>query len=484
MRREIPPIAKTQILGFVAVFAALYSVLIFKVFTVPITHDEAWTVINYTKYSTWEIMMYPDAWPNNHILNTLFTKFSCWIFGTHDWSARIPNLLFYIVYAFGVFRFLRVTIQDKMYLFLPAALLFLLSPYFLDFFALSRGYGISSALTMLSLSFFVSGFHHRINKHIWWAVGLALLASYANFTVLVFWAAAVLMAALYFLLFKSSWGECLKRWGILAITSVGYLTLIAQPIYKMRSTDQFEYWTSKGFYDETIFSVVHKSLLDSGVFTRADWVAFGVFLCTIFLWVIALLILFKSRFSKEGFRQPLVIISLVLAFTVSVNLIQTSVLGVPNLNGRTALFLLPIFTALIVSGLRFIPKGKFRGVGPVLAGLIVLIAIQHLTTTVRTDSFKEWKFDASTFVVLDEIESKDGSKVTLATHWLYNNSFAFYKKYESVPWLELASYDEVIDPASNADYYYLPSEEVHLLEERFQIVSEYQGGAVLMKRLD
>lgn len=484
MRRESSPVTKIQILGFVAIYATIFSVLIYKAFTLPITHDEAWTLLDYTKFSTWEIMMYPDAWPNNHILNTLLAKYSCAIFGMHDWSARIPNLLFFIVYGWGVFRFLRITLRDKMYFFLPASLIFILSPYFLDFFSLCRGYGISSALTMLSLSFFVSAFTYRKKKHIWWAITLAILASYANFTVLVFWAAALMVAALYFLVFKKTWKECFKYWGILAGTSLLYLALIAMPIYKMKTTNQFEFWTSNGFYQDTVLSVVHSSLSDSGVFTRADWIAKSVVFTVLALWLVVILALVQSRFKAEAFRKPIVIVGVVLLFAVGVNLLQTSLLGDPNLNGRTALFLLPIFSAFAVTGLLLVPKGRFRSVGPVIAGLIVFVAIQHLTTTVRLNSFREWRFDAHTFEVLEKIKPKRGGEVTLETHWLFNNSFRFYVINEELPWLKVVEYNAKINVESVADYYYLPAEETLLLEGRFQKVTEYQGGAVLMKRID
>lgn len=485
MRQENTSISKVQIIGFLMIYAILFALIIYKAFTLPITHDESWTIVRYVPYSPWEIMMYPDEWPNNHILNTLLTKLTTSIFGVHDWSARLPNLMFFPVYAWGVYRLLKAALRERKHLFLPAALVFVLSPYFLDFFALCRGYGISSALTMLSLSFFVSGFLDKRNKHIWWGLILATLASYANFTVLVYWAAAVCTTALYFMIYKKSWAECIKRWAVLLVICLGYAALIALPIYKMKSTDQFVYWSSQGFYQDTILSVVHNSLSDSRVFTRADWVSKLVILHTFFLWIVGLVVVFRFRFRREAFRQPLVVVGLVLLLTVGINLIQTNVLGDPNLNGRTALFLMPLFCSLLVTGLILVPSGRFRGVGNVFAGLMILVAIQHLTTTTRLSSFKEWRYDAFTFEVLDYVkENSVKEEVSLDAYWLYFNSLYFYKEYESYPWLKLEPHRTDVNTESNADYYYVPLEFVDDLKPRFKPVKQFLGGGTIMKRVD
>lgn len=473
--------ARIQNSGFVAIYCTVFILIAVKAFTLPITHDEAWTVISYTKHGVWDIMMYPDAWPNNHILNSILAKWSMSLFGAHDWSVRLPNLLFFAVFAWGVFRFLKSVFSDKSYWFLPAALLFVISPYFLDFFGLCRGYGISSALTMLSLSLFVTGFKNQKDKHIWWALITAVLASYANFTVLVYWAAASCVAALYFLQFKSSRKQCLLKWGVLLVAGLSYLALIAQPIYKMKSTDQFVYWPSNGFYQDTVFSVVNASLSDSGVFTRPDWVSKLVVVLGVLLWILVGWMLFKGKFNRDSFKNPLVVTGTVLFATIGINLLQTAILDDPNLNGRTALFLIPLFIAFVVASIPFVPKFKWRLLAPLGAGLTALVVVQHLSTTTRMNSFKEWRYDAHTFEVMALIKPENGGEVSLATNWLFNNSFHFYKKYEGYPWLKLYPYDSEVHPDSDAEYYYVTIDQVEQMEPTYKVVKKFNG-EVLMQR--
>lgn len=469
--------------GFWVMYGVVFSLISIKSFAVPITHDEAWTVLRYLDKSVWDIMMYPDSWPNNHILNTLLAKASAGIFGVHDWSVRLPNLLFFWVFAVGVFRFLKFVCKERMVFFLPAAAIFILSPYFLDFFGLCRGYGISSALTILSVSYFVTGFALQRQKHIWRAIGLALIASYANFTVLVYFAGAFGMTILYFIVNRHNWIDFFKKISLLLVVSLSYVALIYTPIYKMKSTNQFEFWTSKGFYEETIFTVIHSSLTDSSLYTRQEWFAILVVIITLALWVLGVWKVVKSRWNKTVFRHPLVIVGGILFATVFVNLIQTNILGDPNLNGRTALFLLPIFSALTVVGLLLIPSGKKGIAEKILSFVIVLIVVQHLSVSYRADSVKEWRYDKHTLDVLAYLEEKDGQP-SLRTDWIFLNSFQFYDKYESSTNWELKdkAIGVKVDADVEVDYYYVLETSIVHLQSNFVVEKIFDGGQVLMRR--
>lgn len=470
--------------GFWALYSVVFVGIAYKAFTVPITHDEGWTVIQYLDASFWEIMMYPDNWPNNHILNTLLAKFSADIFGVSDWSVRLPNLLFFWVYAYGVYRFLRLLLKDRMLLFIPTATLFILSPYFLDFFGLCRGYGISSALTMLSVSYFATGFVLQKRRHIWFALAFSLVASYANFTVLLYFAASCLMAALYFLLHRKSWLDTFKNWGIQFVVFLSYIALIYVPIYKMKSTDQFEFWTSKGFYEETIFSVIHNSLTDSSLYTNHELFAVLVVVLTVVLWVIGIRTFFKSATLKSSFQSPIVVVGAILLVTVLINLLQTLVLGDPNLNGRTALFLLPIFLSLVACGIAFLPKRNKNWVSIAIGSFLLLVTVQHLGMSYRPNSFKEWRYDEHSEEVIAHLQSlpKEAKVPVLSVDWLYYNSFAFYEKYERDAHWKLAPASDESSIGQDADYCYVPEERVVEMQVSFEIVKSYEGGQTLMRR--
>ena len=97
-------------------------------------------------------MMFPDNWPNNHILNTLLVKYSIALFGAHSWSVRLPNLLSFLLFAWAVYR-IACLLNPRSFWLPVTAVLFFANPYLLDFFGLSRGYGLSVALEMTAISF-------------------------------------------------------------------------------------------------------------------------------------------------------------------------------------------------------------------------------------------------------------------------------------------------------------------------------------------
>jgi hypothetical protein len=452
----------------------MFCFIIFKAINVPITHDEVSTALFYTKFSPWKIMMFPDPSPNNHILNTLLTKGSMFLFGNDQFAVRLPSILSFIVFGIGVYRTLKHTVSTNSLLFFPLACLFIANPYFIDFFALSRGYGLSSALATLSVSFLLSGFKKDLLIQVWLGVFFALLASYANFTLLPFWAAVTLVVGLYFLTDRKNsrkWKQIIT----LITASISYLALIATPIYKMQSTDQFDFWTSNGFFEETILKLIDLSVTGTRVYYHPEWVAWIIVAMLLFSLVVTSILLVRNKLSHSTIKEPFVIASLVLLGTIGINLLQVKLLGTPNLSGRTALFFYPLFVVLLASMRSLAKFNKGSVVKGVIALSIFFVSIQHFSTTAVGDSVLEWKYDRHTLEVINYIdEHRNGQNIYLDTYWLFTPSFYFYTATDKFPWLSIAPYHEDIDVESDAPYYYIKSWDYPHLKERFDIAINYE----------
>ncbi len=144
--------------GFIVLLATVFVLLLYKALKLPVTNDEVPAAINYIHHTPWQIMMFVDHEPNNHILNTLLVKLSVSLFGNKQLILRLPTLLSFLVYGIGIFRINKQILKIDSIFFLPAALFFVSNPYLLDYFGLSRGYGLACALTTLSVSFLITGF--------------------------------------------------------------------------------------------------------------------------------------------------------------------------------------------------------------------------------------------------------------------------------------------------------------------------------------
>jgi hypothetical protein len=451
---------------------------------IPITHDETATTVHYSTYGVWQIMMYPDAWPNNHILNTLLTKAFILIFGSDQLVVRLPNLLSFLLYALAVFRINKVVLKKDSLFFIPASLLFIANPYLLDFFGLCRGYGMSVALCTLSASYLISGYISFNNKNIWMSLLLAVLASYANFTLLVFWVAVSILAWLYFFgLFRIKKERLLKPTLLILISGILYLALIATPIYKMQSTNQFQYWESPGFYKATVLSLIDLSLYGS------HYVFAGIMNLIALLVALVLIANFiylfnksrKNKFRIDFIFSPVFVATILIVLTAGISYFQCKILLTPNLSGRTALFFFPLFIAAFITTLALFEKFRMNLLQILLSLFLIFICIFHLTDTMSLKSVREWWFDENTFKVIDYLKIPD-KNVSLKTNWLFHPSFYFYKYTGKIPWLDLKDYDKSIDLNTDAGYYYVMEEDYITLAPRFEPVLKFDNGCWLLKK--
>jgi len=470
--------------GFITLFGILFLIILYKVIHVPVTTDESPTVFFYSNFSFWNIMMFPDNIPNNHILNTLLAKCSMMIFGKEQWAIRLPNLLSFFGFGFGVFQILKLVLKPASHFFLPAAILFV-NPYLLDFFGLCRGYGISITLVTISVGFLLNGYLNQKAKFIWYALLTSILASYANFSVLLFWVTVTIMVCFYFFMQnKKDLRKILKPALLIFLISVAYLALIIVPIMKMQSTNEFQYWTSKGFYDETIKSLLIYWWYDSEILSKISfdfWT--GALACIVLLNIIYFLRnTQKNKFSIQRFYHPTFLATVLLILPAIINIVQSKILGTPNLNGRTALFFFPLVSFVFATTLSLIPELKRQWIKSlaVFAGFILII---NLSSRVSLKSVKEWSYDQSTLEVMNFIKEKyDGKPISLRTSWFFHPSFYFYSYTGKTPWIDLQGYDHNIDINTRADYYYIFAEDYKLLEPRFEIAYKFSPDRWLLKQ--
>lgn len=463
----------------------LWAIIIYKAIYIPVTHDEVPTPTHYVHFRIWEIMMYPDNSPNNHILNTLLTKFAMYLFGNGQWAVRLPNILSFGVYFYAAYQISKTLFSKDYILFFGCLAAFLCNPFLLDFFSVCRGYGLSNALLLCSVLFCLKGYLNQKEQAIWWSLVFAVLASYANFTLLVFWSAVNIMAFLFFVnqyQKNKSFLTLFYKTGLIAIGCIAYAALIYVPIHKMQSTDQFAPWQSNGFFQDTIVSLVHNTMYGSKMIDLpSDYVA-----------VVAVLIFFISGILLLDFwwnkgwgsvsKTPMFIAFMILALTVSVNILQTVILQTPNLTSRTALLFYPLFTFLIIAGLFHLANRRLLA-ARTLSGMIIVLGIWHLARTVSFDRVREWWFDANTFQVLQAIEteaSKRQSQIYLKTNWIFYPSLDFYVLTGQAPYLKLGDYYKDIDSLNYYDYYYIFDSDYPLLKNQYKIDEKYDGGSRLL----
>ncbi len=430
-------------------------------------------------------MMYPDYVPNNHILNTIFGKIFSGIFGLSTWSVRIHSILSYIIFSYGIFRVIKTIFPSKSILWIAAFSLFVTNPYLLDFFSLGRGYGMASAFVTLSSSYLLTGFIHKEESGIWKSVFFAILASYSNFTVLVFWAAISILSAFFFIIqYRDTFYVLVKRILALAIVSILYLLLILNPILKMTSTDQFHYWSTMGFYEDTIMTSVKNWIYGDGIFSDVNPNYIGIIVIVIFgmgmLYTIYKFLYKNQR--KTVFQNSVVLSFLILFTTIVVSQIQILILHTPNLDGRIALFLFPLFVILTVTLLSKLEYLKYMWITWSFAIIIPAFMFYHLINSFNGKSVREWWYDENTYEVIDYIKEANPDKpVTLKTYWIFYNSFDFYSKTGKMKGIQLLPNSD-IDVNCGADYYYIENSQMNQIKSKYKKIKRFGYSRWLMKK--
>lgn len=179
--------------------------LVDRAIVAPFTFDEAATYLNYISAGPMAVFNLNSA--NNHLVNTLLTKFFSALGGNSEFVLRLPNLLAFVVYLLFSFLILNRFVKNKILVvfgyFLLAA-----NPYVLDFFSLCRGYGLSLAFLMAALFFFFSFLdmeadhqpdRYRRLQFSLIAGGLAVLS---NFSLLNVYLSLVLVASAVFVVWN------------------------------------------------------------------------------------------------------------------------------------------------------------------------------------------------------------------------------------------------------------------------------------------
>ncbi|MGB0176947.1 MAG: ArnT family glycosyltransferase, partial [Owenweeksia sp.] len=217
---------------------------------IGITHDEAYTFIHYVPKSFHGIVYYdPPLIPNNHILNTLLIKLSTFLFGVSEFTLRLPNLLFHLLYLIFSMWWLK-GFKDKWVLIIGFILLNV-NVYLLDFFSLARGYGMGAALCFISI---YHTFKHKDTqrvKYIYFAFLTAALSVYANFTFLYFYLALAGLFNLIFLLQRKGFTRLLRLNIPILLVSAVLAFIIFVPLTHIQS-DLFG--GSSNFWDDTVYT--------------------------------------------------------------------------------------------------------------------------------------------------------------------------------------------------------------------------------------
>ncbi len=451
--------------GFFITAGLVFLILALRNAWVPFNHDETATFFYYIQSG--EFMPYEahvDA--NNHVLNSALGYYSFKLFGDSPFALRLPNLLSFLLLAFGVYRLLPHFKNKSSQILLITALL--LSFHWLSFFNTARGYGMSMALFVLALAFLMD---YLKNFRVIFFYGIILclqLGISANLTlilptvfitgIIIFYQVLHRKIADYFL-----WPGMIAHFFL------------------------FKYWIDFSFFlkesnalyygqGDSYWEVTFKSFIGLMVGTENSWVAIGITVFFIVLFFISLYFLIKNNLpQKIRNADPLLIFAVLMASTVFSFWLLNVWKDVNYPEDRTALFFYPLAVLMVLFFINHFREYKFYYFISILFVLHFLFSLNF-----SIHSMPEYEtFPDRFYTRLVEEQEKQKERITIAGHRVFELMFAF-KNYRNGSPINFASDGEEMN--TWCDYGISKKEQFSKYADEFEIIDEAEWDFILLKR--
>ncbi|MNU66671.1 hypothetical protein D3C71_559920 [compost metagenome] len=425
-------------------FLLVFSYVIFRGFSLGITHDEALTY----KIIQGDEILRDTA--NHHWLNTHLSAFFASLFGAKEFVLRLPNILSFALFWFYLYRIAKTFLSSS---FTQIALILLLcgNPFVLDFFSLCRGYGISLACITASLYYLFRIFQSRENKkgnnHAW-TMAFSILALASNLNTLNYFLIALALVLLNLILTKP------KHWMIWfsGITLLCAITLFF-------SLDQLFFLKNKNelYYGSGRLSLTIDNLFYSGLWLLEGFKELTVlrYLLYISLLAAAILALRKKQLFKPGTIALLVLSSIVLALFLE-HLLFDALYPV----GRSTLYLYPVILLPLLLNFDGIRLKAFRTVTLIISFLFVSLNLFMINFS-RTITWPEDQHVKEGMLLVKK-DIRDQATHTISCTWIYEPMINYYRQEYEVPVHEVFR-DGIND---SSEYNFIQSPDMAFWENR------------------
>lgn len=378
----------------ISLVALLYVVL--RAWFVPFTCDESWTFTNYFNASIVDVVTATPPLANNHILNTLLTKVTG-VFSTGEFALRLSNVLTFLLYTFASFKIATQFIKHKTL----GILLFLLlmsNHTLLEFFALSRGYGMSIGMMMMSLYYLMLFYEGKQLKYAHLSMVLIVLGTYASFVLLHL---SLIVFLLIFIIRYQQTSNILQAAKTVLLYPIVLAALIIYPLIKINHSGDLFYGGTHNFITDTLGSLLQDYLgRDFTINNSSTILAITVVLLGISL--MAGITLIIKRNNKHNNPLALAVVVMVLLI-IAINA-QFYILHKALPFYRTGLYLFPILILTLFAVLDYLSIKQKQIIAISTAGVLLVFAGYRFTQEVNLSHTDEWWFDQYTPTVLNDME--------------------------------------------------------------------------------
>jgi hypothetical protein len=457
----------------------LFAYTATKAFLLAITWDEAYTYIEFARNGKVLLEKFELMSANNHILNTWAMMWSVKIFGLHEFVMRLPVLLAHGLFLYYSAR-LVMNLKSK-WLIITSFLILNLNPYMLDFFSVARGYGLSFGFMMGSVYFFYR--FHQYKGTVGSALLSLLLASFgvlSSFVLLNYF--VVLYGAMFILNFyferKKAGSRAISgavKKMILPTLLVALVIWFVLPIAtNLKEAGALFFGGERTFWSDTISTIIDRCFYEIGYNYWFQRLVKG-FIFLILLLSAGLIIRSVKRKQVETGILFLFSLLFLLVFCCLSTVVQHHLMQTPYLLDRTALFLVILFSLILVFFISEMQKHLPFAV-PFSAAISGILSL-HFILCFNLSYVLEWKNDCNTKEMLTDLEKikkvPEGKEtVSIGIPLIFDPAINFYREKNNLTWLNTAWRVETRSPCH--DYYFLSKDELNKMSpDSLVVIKEY-----------
>jgi hypothetical protein len=477
---------------------SFFAFVLSRALLLGFTHDESFSYLNFVDgASLSHILFHPFPAANNHYLNTVLMKISASLLGVTEFSLRIHSVLAFAIFLLAAFWIVRDLCAPR-HLVL-AFLLLNLNPFLLEYFSLARGYAAGLALMMVSILFLLRALDpiYPGPRSALICLSTGAMAALANLTFLYFYvsAATVLLAVSFRGDGQSAHDLCPIRvsrpariqilW-ILAVSVLLFAAILPMAM-QLRQRKEFYFGGERGFFTDTVISLVNASLYDhpvpQGLEDFLKVLVGMVAACT----TAAIMVLSKKSALGNRSQKYLCLPAILLGAAFG-TAIQRHLFGTRFLIDRTGILFVPLFVLVCIAGVEAAARSWPRSVVRMVAlSFLVLLNVAAAANFARAANLRytvNWRYDVETGQMLKDLAAREAGQnhvapIRMGVTWYLEPSVNFYRTVRNLSWLERVTRAGITE--SDYDYYYVGIEDAVLLAStKTELIKSYEFSRTLL----
>lgn len=431
-------------------FGLLFVYLFLRAWFVEPIHDEVATYLHYIETGIiWGDKAILDA--NNHLINSYLSRYLFLTFGLDFFWMRLPNVLSFGLFFWAIYQLIK-PIENIIF---RGIILVAITgiPFILDYFAYTRGYGISLAFFLAAIVMLKRVSETFLLKNLTIAYLFLIIAVYSNLTFLV----SAILAILFILILQLL---ALKELNWKKQVSITFfhcilLTAIYPAIHyaeTLKEGGALYYGSLAGFWEVTGKTLTkYTFFIDYSWF---KWILLGVGALVIF----SLTFLWFKKGTKQFFKNKETIIAWFLFGHIAVILFLAHFRDVNYPEDRVGMYLIPLSLLLLAYLVNDSEKTSYVSVGFLIFPILFIPRINLSTSVFSPEDRMSNKFYQS---VINEVKPNTtiGVYPLMGFTWAaqnrkqeIKNSVTAYETFNAAADIILTKEVLKVDPRDLADY--------------------------------